>query len=102
MAHHNDTDGFLGTTYISHGDDHQDDKHDDPENDAPDEKMKSHPEQSRSEATEIEALEQEIRQLESHLQSYEVETDERLQHLEHLAGHSLSPEEKVFGIQEDS
>ncbi len=102
-----DTSGFLGITYISHGDDHK--KNDDTDGDDAKTKLagtekadKAKHTAKHPESDELEALHHELEVLESRLQTYEVETEERLKHLERLAGHPVSPEEKVFRIQEDS
>lgn len=57
---------------------------------------------AHNDSDEIAALHHELEVIESHLQAYEVETEERLKHLERMAGHPITAEEKVFRIQEES
>ena len=102
MAHDDDSDGFLGTTFIPHGNSHS---HSVSENDAEattpkptEEKPKKKPASAES----TEKLERRIQELEAELQAYEANADERLKHLERMAGHPISDAERAFRIQEDS
>lgn len=114
MAHDDDADGFLGTTYISHGVDYHassdsgsaestheqkiaEDKTEDAQT-----KPKHAAKHHSGEDKELLELKAEMAALETRLQAYEIETEERLKHLERLNGHPISAEEKVFRIQEES
>lgn len=102
MTHDDDSDGFLGTTFIPHGNSHS---HSISEGDAEvttpkptEEKPKKKPTSSEN----TEKLERRIQELEAELQSYEANADERLKHLERMAGHPISDAERAFRIQENS
>ncbi|MBP9761451.1 hypothetical protein KBD11_00065 [Candidatus Saccharibacteria bacterium] len=104
MAHDDDTDRFLGVTYISHGKDHlATSKSDDLSGTSFTRKSrpKSVKNHDEADSRELVRLQREIAILESALQQYETQTSERLDHLERLAGHPLTPAEKIFQIQED-
>ncbi len=114
MAHDDDADGFLGITYISHGVGHYTSSDGDTvehtyEQEAADckdedkhEKPKHATKHHSADDTELLELKAEMEALESRLQVYEAETEERLKHLERMAGHPITAEEKVFRIQEES
>ena len=101
MGHNSDDESdFLGVTYIAHDHRRGEQKH--KTNAHHIKEPKKSEEHAYADAAEIEALQKELERIESRLQTYRLETDERLSHLERLAGHPLSPEEKVFRIQEDA
>ena len=102
MTHDDDADGFLGITYIPHGSDHQTDNSKTEPNNNDTEKPKHTKKHAHNDSDEIAALHHELEVIESRLQAYEVETEERLKHLERMAGHPITAEEKVFRIQEES
>lgn len=114
MAHDDDADGFLGITYISHGVDHHassdgesaeaahEQKAAEDQDKDKQEKPKHAAKHHSAEDKELLELKHEMEALETQLQAYEVETEERLKHLERLSGHPISAEEKVFRIQEES
>ena len=108
MAHDDDAGGFLGITYISHGKDHKKGQAEESRKPAVEEPAKksrkpdTEKQAKREESAEIARLERELAAVESALQQYQSQTAERLDHLERLAGHPISPEEKVYRIQEDS
>lgn len=115
---HDDTDGFLGTTIINHGADPAPDASDKPgptrppTDDSPPASHQSEPAptppsdkisaQTQKNEREIEALQQQIAFLEQVIQKYQAYTDERLEHLERLAGHPVSDAEKLYRIQEQA
>lgn len=102
MAHDDDTDEFLGITFIPHGDNHSKAPASEQSDETKPAKTKQHTKRTHDEADEIKALQEEIIRLENTLQIYELETEERLKHLERLAGHPLTAEEKVYRIQESA
>ncbi|QQS19922.1 hypothetical protein IPL85_00450 [Candidatus Saccharibacteria bacterium] len=102
MAYDTDADGFLGVTFISHDSDHTKTNTTERPADAKPTSKKPPSKHSHVDSDEIQALQEEIERLEITLQTYELETEERLQHLERMAGHPITAEEKVFRIQEES
>lgn len=101
MAHDDDADGFLGITYIPHGHDHETDQTSENVSKKDIEKAKRSAKNSVTNA-QLQKMHDELSALEKQLQDYEQVTEERLQHLERMAGHPVTAEEKVFRIQEDS
>ena len=102
MTHDDDSDGFLGTTFIPHENSHS---HSISEGDAVTTTPKTAEEKPKKRivpSENVEKLEQRIQKLEAELQSYEANADERLKHLERMAGHPISDAERAFRIQEDS
>lgn len=129
MKHDDDeANGFHGVTFITHGSDHTtkgvipdeediegDKSVDESDNNDSITEAESKPPKQRKhrepdkisrhgsrELEEIKHLEARLAQLEARLANYEEETGERFKHLEWLAGHPLSPAERVYRIQEDS
>ncbi|PID98797.1 hypothetical protein CSA80_05050 [Candidatus Saccharibacteria bacterium] len=102
MAQDTDTDGFLGITYISHNDQNLDCAPAEANSNDQTLKNTKQAHAQRTNDEDLQAIRRELAALESRLKQYENETAERLDHLERLAGHPLSPEEKVYRIQEDS
>lgn len=109
MKHDDDTSGFLGVTYISHGKDHKNITDTDRPKDAktsknPEEhhKLASVEKTQKENEAEIERLQHEIVTLEKALLQYESQTSERLDHLERLAGHPVTDAERIFKIQEEA
>lgn len=99
-----DDGGFLGTTYISHGDDHSS-SGDNTETPGPVEASPDAdtvPFSPTHDKHDIDELLHHIEALEAQLQSYEEDTEEHLARLDRLSGHSISPEERAYRIQEDS
>ncbi len=101
MVRDDEAEGFLGVTYIPHGSDHHAQK-DATEEDKISEKHKKTAKQIDANDEQLQKMHQELATLEKQLHEYEIETEERLKHLERLAGHPMTPQEKVFRIQEDS
>ncbi len=102
MARDNDTDGFLGITYIPHGNDHAVAVSDSAAQEKSSDKPKKSVKRSDTTSAEVQKMHEQLAALEKELQEYELETEERLKHLERMAGHPITAEEKVFRIQEDS
>lgn len=80
---------FVATTYISHS--HKPAA----ASDAP--TLSEH----EKDMKEIETLRLKLVDLELQLQTYQSETNDRLNHLEHHTKHPISPEERTFRILED-